>query len=303
MIKISKTLFVFFITLSIFTFSFNSKKLYVPFIYQLTDINLNKITNYYTPKFLVIDYSKDGSDEKKFTYTEIKTLKTLNIKPLAYLSIGEAEDYRYYWKNSWYDDLPDWIDNENPRWTGNYKVKYWDKSWKKIIFNYLDKIISQGFSGVYLDIIDGYYYFSEKGYNTEKIAHEMIKFVIEIAEYARKKNKNFLIVPQNGESILKYDYNNKYLNTISGLGVEDLFYYKTNKNSKKYVESRLNYILKIKNSGKFILVTDYVYNPISPNKNIILNFINLCKKYNFLGYPANINQELNNISNALKYYK
>ena len=302
----SKIFFLIFIVFSVLTLASkasNSKNISVPFIYQLTDIDLNKITNTYTPKFLVIDYSKDGSDEKKFTYKEIQTIKNKNIIPLAYLSIGEAEDYRYYWKNKWYTSPPNWLERENPNWNGNYKVKYWDKSWKKIIFNYLDKIIAQGFSGVYLDIIDGYSYFSEKNYSTEKVASEMIKLVVEIAKYSRKKISNFLIVPQNGEEILKYDYNNEYLNTISGLGIEDLFYYKTTKKLKNYIDSRLNYILKIKNSGKFILVTDYIYNPTLPNKNIILNFINLCKKYNFLGYPASINQELNNVSNALKYYK
>ncbi|MBI9109278.1 MAG: endo alpha-1,4 polygalactosaminidase [Spirochaetales bacterium] len=84
---------------------------------------------------------------------------------LCYMSIGEAEDYRYYWKNSWARSRPDWIDAENPYWEGNYKVKYWDKSWQDIIFgnsgSYLKKIIDAGFDGVYLDIIDAFEYYEE----------------------------------------------------------------------------------------------------------------------------------------------
>jgi len=48
---------------------------------------------------------------------------------IAYLSIGEAEDYRYYWQTEWQTNLPPWLAEENPDWPGNYKVRYWDKDW------------------------------------------------------------------------------------------------------------------------------------------------------------------------------
>ncbi|MFD2433635.1 endo alpha-1,4 polygalactosaminidase [Mesonia maritima] len=82
---------------------------------------------------------------------------------IAYLSIGEAEDYRYYWKESWNRDFPDFIEAENPEWEGNFKVKYWEEEWQEIIYGneeaYLSKIMNAGFQGVYLDIIDAYEYF------------------------------------------------------------------------------------------------------------------------------------------------
>ncbi len=85
---------------------------------------------------------------------------------ICYLSIGEAEDYRYYWQSSWKKNRPEWLEPENPDWPGNYKVKYWHPDWQQIIFGhpeaYLDRIISAGFDGVYLDIIDGFEYFEEK---------------------------------------------------------------------------------------------------------------------------------------------
>jgi cysteinyl-tRNA synthetase len=292
-----------FIVLISFLFIPKKEIIEVPVIYQINGPNIDNIIRNYRPKFLIIDYSKDGSDEKKFTHYEINKLKNLNIIPLAYLSIGEAEDYRYYWDKNWNENPPEWLYNENSKWPGNYKVKYWYDEWKNIIFDYLDKIIDQGFMGVYIDLVDSYKFWAENGYDIESTASEMIKFVIEIAEYARKKNPVFLIVPQNAEDILKFDYNDNYLNTISGIGVESLFYKKTNKRSEKYVKNRLKYILKVKNSGKFVLVTDYIYDPKNPNEDIIINFINLCNKYGFYGYPANINLKLKDISGALKYYK
>lgn len=82
---------------------------------------------------------------------------------IAYMSIGEAEDYRYYWRRGWAKTNPPWLEKENPDWPGNHKVRYWDPAWQKIIFgnedSYLKKIIDAGFDGVYLDIIDAFEYF------------------------------------------------------------------------------------------------------------------------------------------------
>ncbi len=82
---------------------------------------------------------------------------------IAYFSIGEAEDYRFYWQPSWNSSPPSFIEEENPDWPGNYKVRYWDPQWKAVLFGspdaYLDRIIAAGFDGVYLDIIDAFEYF------------------------------------------------------------------------------------------------------------------------------------------------
>lgn len=107
--------------------------------------------------------------EEAFTSQEIDQLK---VKPngnkrlvVCYISIGEAEDYRYYWKTDWKTNKPDWLETENPDWEGNYKVQYWDSTWQQIIYgnsdSYLDKIISTGFDGAYLDLVDAFEYFEE----------------------------------------------------------------------------------------------------------------------------------------------
>jgi len=77
---------------------------------------------------------------------------------LAYMSIGEAEDYRYYWRSEWNTKRPAWIVAENKKWKGNYSVRFWDKKWHAILYknvsSYIDKIVAAGFDGVYLDTID-----------------------------------------------------------------------------------------------------------------------------------------------------
>ena len=82
---------------------------------------------------------------------------------ISYISIGEAEDYRYYWNPSWNTTKPDWIDAVNPNWPGNYKVKYWNTEWKNIIYgnnsSYMKKILDANFDGAYLDIIDAFEFY------------------------------------------------------------------------------------------------------------------------------------------------
>lgn len=106
-------------------------------------------------------------NETEFSLEEINLLKNKKNGGvrliLAYMSIGEAETYRYYWQNTWKEGSPTWIEAENPDWGGNYKVKYWHPEWQSIIYGndkaYLDKILDAGFDGVYLDVIDAFEYF------------------------------------------------------------------------------------------------------------------------------------------------
>ncbi|WP_459926194.1 endo alpha-1,4 polygalactosaminidase [Flavobacterium covae] len=103
-----------------------------------------------------------------FTSTEINQLKNKENGGrrlvISYMSIGEAESYRYYWQTNWFANKPSWLDEENPDWKGNFKVKYWDEKWQNIIYgnnnSYLKKILDANFDGVYLDIIDAFDYYT-----------------------------------------------------------------------------------------------------------------------------------------------
>lgn len=108
-------------------------------------------------------------EDAEFSASEIESLKTKQNGGkrlvIAYMSIGEAEDYRYYWQSNWRVGNPSWLKAENPDWAGNFKVEYWNTTWQSIIYgnddSYLKKIIDKGFNGAYLDIIDAFEYFEE----------------------------------------------------------------------------------------------------------------------------------------------
>ncbi|MEI6857675.1 endo alpha-1,4 polygalactosaminidase [Psychrilyobacter sp.] len=96
-------------------------------------------------------------------------LDKLRVKPqggrrliIGYFSVGEAEEYREYWKEEWDKKLPEWILYENKNWGGNYIVKYWSKEWRGIIEEMLIKYIDTGFDGVFLDTIDTYESFGKE---------------------------------------------------------------------------------------------------------------------------------------------
>ena len=165
--------------------SFSLNNLYRPINdYNTNDIhNLNEVKNYLCilnpEKFSSIDeyYQalKDTNydlllievsyDKIFFTKEQIEGLKFKKNGGkrivIAYLSIGEAEDYRFYWKKEWNKNKPDWIVKENENWEGNYIVKYWNPKWKEIIKQYQKKLDEIGVDGYLLDTLDSYSYFEK----------------------------------------------------------------------------------------------------------------------------------------------
>lgn len=113
---------------------------------------------------LILDNEYDGVPLSKDEVASLKTKQRGGARlVIAYMSIGEAEDYRWYWQASWRNDPPAWLEKPNPDWPGNYKVRYWDPGWQEIIMgagdSYLGRLLNAGFDGAYLDIIDAFEYF------------------------------------------------------------------------------------------------------------------------------------------------
>lgn len=228
-------------------------------VYQLQNMDADEIGS---SEFdlAVIDYSADGSDDEAFSSDDINTMRGDNNKlVIAYMSIGEAEDYRFY-----FDASADYVDQENPDWPGNYKVHYWAEDWQSVIESYVDRLIEAGFDGAYLDIIDAYEYYGpggESGLERDSAAQDMVDFVIRIANYAREQDDNFLIFPQNGSGIVNdIAVPDDYFTAIDGIGAEDTFYF-----GDEDVDNELNEQTDIIENldafvaaGKIVLSVDYL---------------------------------------------
>ncbi len=117
------------------------------FMYQIQNIDNNSSiralakTNY---PLLIIEpnFTVKGSENFNVGSMVKKLRKRADGKRrlvLAYIDIGEAEDYRTYWSADWIAPTenqrgnPDFLITPDPDgWSGNYPVAYWDHKWKEV---------------------------------------------------------------------------------------------------------------------------------------------------------------------------
>ena len=247
-----------FLVFFLFGCSFSQHVLTHPltYLYQLQDTNFHYLAAL-SPQISVIDPQESGLTKEHIL--QLKNRHTLS-KIYAYISIGEAEDYRPYWqKNHWSDNRPSFILSENSDWKGNYTVEYWNKQWQHIILSEVQKLAHLGYDGVYLDIVDGFArpeIISAFG-NASGARQAMEDFVITISDTGKAIRSDFAIIPQNAVELLQRNgaANMRYINAIDGIGKESTFY--SDNDIARWSEgdvALLDYAIKHK---KFVLTTDY----------------------------------------------
>jgi cysteinyl-tRNA synthetase len=216
--------------------------------YQLQGVEPSAIAKS-SADMVVIDYSGENGP---FTRAQIDEMRR---KPdgsrrivLAYMSIGEAENYRWYWPQR----SSGWLGSENSEWRGNYRVRFWHPDWQAIIFEYTDRIIAAGFDGVYLDKVDE---FEEMGHGDD-----MVEFVARISRRAKSQREDFLIVSQNGDALIP---NPKFRQAIDGFAREDLFYGENadgERNSADSIRENIRRLKVLAAEGKPVFVVEYPRN-------------------------------------------
>ncbi len=252
---------------------------------------------------IVTDYSATGEKSHEFRQDDINIIKKTGKIVLAYMSIGEASHFRYYFKA-----LPKFvIEKENPKWPGAYKVRYWLKEWKSVILgsskSMLERIVKAGFDGVYLDIVDAYQYFGfkENGGNgtRETSAMDMIEFVEEISRYAKKlRQKKFFVFVQNASGIVApyafpktvrenkkvlNQWQERYFSAIDAIGVEDIFFRGEKENNNPYNPNTyaLNYLKEFQKKRIPIFSIEYIQ-----EKNLVDHYFKVSKEAGFIPLAA-----------------
>lgn len=286
-------------------------------LFQLQDLEIPQAVKHEFP-IIVMGPELGGINDKKFSKQEVTSMKEQGTLPVAYLSIGEASFYDSYWQDEWgsfvndevqvTDEAPDWLGKiPNKSWPEGVKVRYWEEEWWDIIEAQLDRIMESGYEGVYLDIVDAFQYWgAENTYGTDKeerletdprneeeAAVRMIEFLRKLSNYTKESNSDFKIIPQNGESIIKYDQNQDYLQSIDGIGVEDLWF--NEEEPGTFTENRLAYLKRFSDHNKIVLSVDYVDNGegyYGDNKERIESYVKSCLSNNFYCYPALSDREL-----------
>jgi cysteinyl-tRNA synthetase, unknown class len=191
------------------------------------------------------------------------TVEALKRKPgggrrqvIGYLSIGEAETWRGYWKSCCSGgNQPGWLTSKTQGWKGNYAVRYWDAGWKSIVMQRLNSLIAAGFDGVYLDRADTWE--TMRGQNSNARG-AMIQLIKEVAAEARSRKGDFAIMVQNAEELLT---DSGYVSTIDAIAKEDLFHgikHDGGRNDRGTVGESARLLTRAKNQGKAIFVIEYL---------------------------------------------
>ena len=230
---------------------------------------------------LVVDYARDGGETSALSTADIARLRR---RPdgssrivLAYMSVGEAENYRFYWRRHWAITPPSWLGAENPEWKGNFRVRYWDPGWQRVFVDpqrtlldlligtfdgtrkpYLDRIIEAGFDGVYLDRVDAFY---DRAKEFPAAEDEMVALVGRLSAYAKQRRPGFLIVPQNGEELLQHA---AYRRTIDAVAKEDLVLGiagTEQENTKEDIDRSIELLNHAKTDRLPVLVVEYAQAP------------------------------------------
>jgi hypothetical protein len=78
----------------------------------------------------------------------------------SYIDVAEIMSFEYpsLFAGS---TLPPWFGKQNPGYPGLYTVQYWSPEWEKVVFSMVDEIIAQGYDGIFLDVLNGDYEWSD----------------------------------------------------------------------------------------------------------------------------------------------
>jgi cysteinyl-tRNA synthetase len=226
--------------------------------YQLQNIDPRRL--FPAPQDVLV---LDGLSVGKATLAALKRKKDGSRRVvLAYVNIGEAEDYRYYWKAAWAKSPPEWLGSANCRWKGDHRVRFWMAAWREILTGardpYLGRLVDAGFDGMFLDRVDIHRFWLKE--NPQATA-EMVRFVAELARWTRERKPGFLVVPQNGEELLA---NDSYLDLIDAQAKEDLLFGDRGNdvaNSDQRRERAAGLIARVKAAGKPVFVVEYIKRP------------------------------------------
>lgn len=184
-----------------------------------------------TYDMVVLDFITSEANNTDYPLAEV--ISKLHGAPhpklvIAYIDIGQAEEYRTYWQPGWQVGDPAWIVGADPDgWAGNYPVAYWYDDWRDIWLGeggYVSSIVAAGFDGVYLDWVEAYsdenvaLVAAQEGVDPRQ---EMIWWVADIAGFARAQRPGFIIIAQNAAELAADD---DYLAVIDAIAQEQVWF-------------------------------------------------------------------------------
>ncbi len=156
---------------------------------------------------LVLEATRTVKGQESFPTRALVARLSRDKLCLAYVNVGQAEDYRTYWTGAWRGPgEPSFVLGADPDgWAGNYPVAYWDPRWRCELWGapgaLVDLAIEDGFDGVLCDWVLGYEDATvasaarRAGVDPARAMAELLR---DLRAYARAKRPGFLLIAQNG---------------------------------------------------------------------------------------------------------
>jgi cysteinyl-tRNA synthetase, unknown class len=175
---------------------------------------------------------------------------------LAYVDIGQAEDWRWYWPRRSRGSLdpatlaggPSYaLTNDPDGWTGNYPVAYWTPEWQAIavtgtdtspmpffsetecccgpLFNsIIEEVVRDGFDGIYLDWVEAWentFVAAEAAKAGVDPADAMVSF---ISLLRNSTPADFVIIQQNSAKLAQTARGTELMSLVDAIAQEGVFF-------------------------------------------------------------------------------
>ena len=199
--------------------------------FEPTELELDQMVNSLYDMIVLEPIFTDASNIEYEMSAHIDQLHNTSHPKLtiAYIDIGQAEDWRTYWQAGWGIGNPSWIVANDPDgWEGNYPVAYWHPEWQDIWLNpqngYLKQLIDTGFDGIYLDWIEAY---SDENVITAALNDsvdpqaEMVLFIQKMRTLSQSLSPGFTIIGQNAIELVE---DNSYVAVIDAVAQEQTWF-------------------------------------------------------------------------------
>lgn len=209
-------------------------------------------------KLLAADVDMMVIDPDAYSDKQVAQLKSRGAKVIAYLSVGEAEGYRSYYSEVASSSL---VISENPEWSENYPVKYWEPLWQKILHSYSRTIIAKGFDGLFFDVVDAWEAFDE---DQNKYRGLMEKLLINLVDYARSLNPNLICIIQNSHQLFD---NEDLFKRIDGINQEGLYAsWMPQEMDENWLREKRESLGRLRRRGKFVTILEYTREPVQMSR-------------------------------------
>jgi len=187
-------------------------------------------------------------DPDEVLASHVPVIKGSDKLLLGYLSVGEVEAYRRWFKNP---EIASLTIRENPQWKGNFIVDFRQRQWRSLISSVALEILEKGFDGLFLDTVNSFEQFPDR--DSAKTA--MADLIVDLCTMIRSRHPNCYVILQNADSLFD---DPRIFAAVDGINQESLFHsWKKNVVFDSGRRAKLQRLIELRQRGKFVSLLEY----------------------------------------------